>query len=289
MQQYRELVERILAHGMASPDRTGTGTLSVFGHQMRFDLADHFPLVTMKRTAWRAAFIEMLWMLRGESSIDWLERHRVKIWNEWADENGDLGPIYGHQWRAWGGAMEMDFATEMDLGTDQLATLEQGLRDRPYSRRHILSAWNVDDLPDEFLSPQENVANGKMALAPCHMVVQFHVSPSGRLSAQVYQRSADVFLGVPFNIAGYALLVHLLAHRLGYTPGELIWTGGDCHLYRNHLEQARAMLDMRQPLPGTAKLVMHHAPGSPLSLIEPGDLEVVGYHSHEAIRAPVSV
>lgn len=283
MQQYRELIERILAHGEQSPDRTGTGTFSVFGHQMRFNLAESFPLMTLKRTFWRGALLEMLWMLRGESNVRWLQQQRVKMWNEWADAAGDLGPVYGHQWRAWG--TDTDFPFD---GCDQLMTLIDGLRSRPHSRRHILSAWNVNQLPDETKSPQANVADGNMALAPCHMVVQFYVSQSGALSAQLYQRSADVFLGLPFNIAEYALLIHLLAHHLGYTPGELVWTGGDCHLYRNHETQARAILT-RQEKPATARLVMKHSASRPLSLVDPGDLEIVGYEAHDTIRAPVAV
>lgn len=283
MQQYAKLARRILMHGEKSPDRTGTGTLSVFGHQMHFDLAEAFPLVTLKRTFWRGAFTEMLWMLRGDSNVRWLQRHGVNIWNEWANDEGDLGPVYGHQWRAWDTDTEIPFG-----GTDQVDELIYGLVKRPHSRRHILTAWNVDQLPDEDLSPQENADAGRMALAPCHMVVQFHVSPSGKLSAQLYQRSADVFLGVPFNIAEYALLVHLLCHHLGFTPGSLVWVGGDCHLYQNHIAQAREMVK-RVIKPATAKLVIKHETGRPLHLIEPGDLGVVGYEHHDAIRAPVSV
>ena len=285
MEQYVDLARRILESGEDSDDRTGTGKRSIFGAQLRFDLSDAFPLVTVKRTYYHGAFVEMLWMLRGGTSIDWLNQHGVNIWNEWADEDGNLGPIYGSQWRSWGlGTLEGSFG----YANDQLAALLDGLVRRPHSRRHILSAWNVDDLPDEDYTPLENVRVGRMALAPCHMTVQFYVSPTGRLSAQVYQRSADIFLGLPFNIAGYALLIHLIAHRLGFEPGELVWTGGDCHLYHNHLAQAREMLS-RVGLPGTARLVMRHSPDVPLSEIEPGDLDVDGYVCHPTIKAPVAV
>ena len=274
MKQYQELVQRILDYGQQKDDRTGTGTLSVFGHQMRFDLANGFPLVTSKRTFWRGAFAEMLWFLRGDTNIKWLHQHSVHIWDEWADEYGDLGPIYSAQWRDAGGEF------------DQIAALIHGLRTDPSSRRHIIDAWNPEVLPLAGLSPQENVAQQRMALAPCHALVQFDVT-DGRLSCQVYQRSADVFLGVPFNLAGYALLTHLLAYHCGYAPGELVWTGGDCHLYLNHFQQAKQMLE-REPreLPC---LLMTHESERPLWEIEPDELTVDWYDPHPTIKAPVSV
>lgn len=276
MIQYTDLIRRVLTEGARVPDRTGTGTLAVFGHQMRFDLTEGFPLVTVKKTNWRAAFVEMLWFLRGDTNIAWLHEHGVHIWDQWADKHGDLGPIYGEQWR---GSERVD--------TDQFFALLKGLHADPHSRRHIVNAWSPEHLPEPGIKPSEQPALGLMALAPCHCLVQFFVSPSGRLSCQVYQRSADVFLGVPFNIAGYALLTHLLARHLGYRPGELIWTGGDVHLYANHLDQAAEVL-RRDPLP-LPTLIQHHEPGRPLWEIEPHELEVVGYASHPAIPAPVAV
>lgn len=278
MHQYLNLVSEILNRGQKSPDRTGTGTYSVFGHQMRFDLNEGFPLVTTKKTFWKGAFVEMLWMLRGDTNIGWLHEHGVHIWDEWATPEGELGPIYGSQWRQWN--------VENGRPNDQLRDLIDGLKNRPHSRRHIMSAWNVWSLPDERYDPQTNVNEGLMALAPCHCLVQFYVR-DGKLSCQLYQRSADVFLGVPFNIAGYTLLTYLLAHHLGYGVGEFIWTGGDCHLYLNHTEQARELLTRTpRPLP---HLSMSHAADAPLWEVEPADLEILAYHPHPTIKAPVSV
>lgn len=265
MLKYKNLVRTILNDGVDRPDRTGTGTRSVFGHQIRLDLSEGFPLVTVKRTWWKGAFVEMLWMLRGHTNVAWLHEHGVHIWDQWSVD-GDLGPVYGAQWN--------------------LAELIHGLRERPYSRRHILTAWNKFDLPDERMSPQDNVAVGRMALAPCHMTAQFYVA-NGKLSCQVYQRSADVFLGVPFNIAGYALLTHLLAYHLGYDAGDLIWTGGDCHLYHDHMDKARQMLE-REPR-GLSRLAMDHPRATPLWLVEPSHLCVADYDPHPAIKAEVSV
>lgn len=274
MKQYQELVQHILDNGQCKDDRTGTGTLSVFGYQMRFDLAEGFPLVTSKRTFWRGAFVEMLWFLRGDTNIQWLQKYGVHIWDEWADPEGDLGPIYGAQWRDANGEF------------DQLAALIKGLRENPSSRRHIIDAWNVEALPFEHLSPQENVRQQRMALAPCHTLVQFDVT-DGRLSCQLYQRSADVFLGVPFNLAGYALLTHLLARHLGYGVGNFIWTGGDCHLYQNHIAQARTMLE-REPRP-LPELLLSHPADTPLDMLDPDQLRIVGYDPHPTIKAPVAV
>ena len=224
MRQYLDLMRYVLEHGTPKDDRTGTGTFSIFGYQMRFDLEDGFPLVTTKKLHVKSIIHELLWFLRGETNVAYLKEHGVRIWDEWADESGELGPIYGHQWRSWpmpdGGHI------------DQVAEVVQLIRENSDSRRMIVSAWNVSDLP-------------AMALAPCHALFQFYVA-DGRLSCQLYQRSADVFLGVPFNIASYALLTLMMAHVTGLRPGEFIHTFGDAHLYRNHLEQARTQLS-RQP------------------------------------------
>lgn len=279
MKQYKALVERILHEGASKDDRTGTGTLSVFGHQMRFNLADGFPLVTVKRTFWKGAFTEMLWMLRGDTNTEWLHEHGVHIWDEWADWHGELGPIYGAQWRNWQ-------SSEFPYYLDQMQVLIDGLKYEPYSRRHIMSAWSPEHLPMEGLPPSEQAKHFRQALAPCHCLVQFDVT-SGRLSCQVYQRSCDVFLGNPFNIAGYALLTHLLAHHLGYEVGDLIWTGGDCHLYSNHIPQAVEML--RRSPKKLSTLIMHHEPERPLWEIEPAEIAIRGYEPHDAIKAPVAV
>lgn len=281
MDQYQNLAHQVMRHGEDMPNRTGIDARSLFGGRMVFDLAEGFPLVTLKKTWWRGAFVEMLWMLRGDTSIAWLNEHRVHIWDEWASEKGYLGPIYGAQWRSWGEVVPVR------SGIDQLEDLLHGLKHNPHSRRHILEAWNPGDLPDENRSPQENVERGFMALAPCHKTVQFHVDGHNRLSAQVYQRSADVFLGVPFNIAGYALLVHLIAHHLGFEVGKLIWVGGDCHVYGNHFEQTVEML-RRQPR-GLSKLHLHHDPATPLWEVEPSDLEISDYHPHPHLAGEVAV
>lgn len=264
MRLYLDLLRRVLDEGVEKPDRTGTGTWSVFGHQMRFDLARGFPLVTTKRVHFKSIVYELLWFLRGGTNIGWLNAHGVTIWDEWADERGDLGPIYGYQWRSWpdgsGGHI------------DQLRQVVDAIRRDPYSRRHLVSAWNVSDL-------------GKMALAPCHVLFQFHVA-GNRLSCQLYQRSADVFLGLPFNIASYALLTHLVAVQTGLQPGEFIWTGGDCHLYRNHLEPARVQLE-RTPCP-PPRLALRRRPGS-LFDYEYEDIALRDYRAHPHISAPVAV
>ncbi len=217
MRQYLDLMDRVLTQGVRQMDRTGTGTLSVFGHQMRFDLAKGFPVLTTKKLHLRSIIVELLWFLRGDTNVRWLQDRRVSIWDEWADETGDLGPVYGKQWRDW--------ATADGRHIDQIAELVEQIRTQPASRRQIVSAWNPGDLH-------------AMALAPCHCLFQTHVA-DGRLSLQLYQRSADIFLGVPFNIASYALLTHMLAQQCDLEVGEFIWTGGDCHLYLNHLEQAQ--------------------------------------------------
>jgi thymidylate synthase len=264
MKQYLELMRRIRTEGVRKDDRTGTGTLSVFAHQMRFDLARGFPLVTTKKIHLRSLVYELLWFLRGDTNVAWLRQHGVTIWDEWADAHGELGPVYGKQWRAWAAA---DGST-----IDQIAQAIETLKANPDSRRIIVSAWNVGELE-------------RMALMPCHMFFQLYVA-SGRLSCQVYQRSADMFLGVPFNIASYALLVHLFAQQCDLTAGELIWTGGDCHLYRNHLEQADLQLT-RTPLP-LPRLVIRRRPVSIFAYTYE-DFEFVNYQHHAAIRAPVAI
>jgi thymidylate synthase len=264
MRQYLDLMEHILHHGVEKRDRTGTGTLSVFAHQMRFDLAAGFPLVTTKKIHLRSVVYELLWFLRGETNVAWLREHGVSIWDEWADERGELGPVYGKQWRAW---LAADGHT-----IDQISQAVASLRSNPDSRRIIVSAWNVGEL-------------AQMRLLPCHAFFQFYVA-AGRLSCQVYQRSADVFLGVPFNIASYALLTHLFAQQCDLQPGELIWTGGDCHLYLNHLQQADQQLS-RSPLP-LPKLAIRRRPASMFEY-QYEDFEFVNYQHHAPIKAPVAV
>ncbi len=264
MRPYLDLVQRILDEGVDKDDRTGTGTISVFGHQMRFDLADGFPLVTTKKVHLKSIVHELLWFLRGETNAKSLQEVGVSIWDEWAAPDGELGPVYGRQWRAWEGPDGRPI--------DQLADVVQQIRENPDSRRLIVSAWNVGDVP-------------RMALPPCHLLFQFHVA-AGRLSCQLYQRSADVFLGVPFNIASYALLTHLVARATGLEPGEFVHTFGDAHLYRNHLDQARLQLS-REPRP---RPELRLAPDvDDLFSFEYGDIEIVGYDPHPRIRAEVSV
>ena len=264
MHAYHDLLRRILDEGVRKDDRTGTGTLSVFGHQMRFDLGEGFPLVTTKRLHLRSIVHELLWFLRGDTNIGYLRENGVTIWDEWADEHGDLGPVYGKQWRAWQGA---DGQT-----IDQLAQVVEAIKTNPDSRRHVVSAWNVADLP-------------AMKLPPCHALFQFYVL-EGKLSCQLYQRSADLFLGVPFNIASYALLTHMMAQQCDLGVGDFIWTGGDCHIYSNHHEQVELQLS-RKPFP-YPELVIKRKPPSIFDY-EYEDFEVRGYECHGAIKAPVAV
>ena len=277
MRQYLDLMRHVLEHGVRREDRTGTGTLSIFGWQMRFDLAEGFPAVTTKRLHLRSIIHELLWFLRGETNIRYLHEHGVTIWDEWATEDGELGPIYGRQWRAW--------RTPDGRTVDQIAQVLEQLRTRPHSRRILVSAWNVADLPDEGVSPQDNVRAGRMALAPCHTFFQFYVA-EGRLSCQLYQRSADIFLGLPFNIASYALLTMMVAQVTGLEPGELIHTLGDAHLYLNHLEQARTQL-ARAPRPLPRMRINPEV--RDLFAFRYEDFELVGYDPHPPIKAPVAV
>ena len=234
MKQYHDLLKHVLEHGAEKGDRTGTGTKSVFGYQMRFDLSEGFPMVTTKKLHLKSIIYELLWFLKGDTNIEYLKEHGVRIWNEWADENGDLGPVYGHQWRNWN-------SEEID----QIKEIVETLKTNPNSRRMLVSAWNPSVFPDTSVSFSENVANGKAALPPCHAFFQFYVA-DGKLSCQLYQRSADIFLGVPFNIASYALLTMMMAQVCGYESGDFIHTFGDAHIYSNHMEQVELQLS-REP------------------------------------------
>ena len=264
MQQYLDLMDRILRTGTVKSDRTGTGTLSIFGHQMRFDLSEGFPLVTTKKVHVRSVIVELLWFLQGSTNVRWLQERGVSIWDEWADAEGELGPVYGHQWRSW--------PAPDGRHIDQIAAVVRSLRESPDSRRHIVSAWNVAEVAD-------------MALPPCHTMFQFYVA-DGRLSCQLYQRSADVFLGVPFNIASYALLTQMMAQVVGLVPGDFVHTLGDAHLYANHLDQARLQLT-RTPrsLPSLAI-----TPGvTDIDAFSYEDFTVLGYDPYPAIKAPIAV
>ena len=264
MQQYLELMRHVLNHGQVKSDRTGTGTRSVFGWQMRFDLTKGFPVLTTKKLHLRSIIIELLWFLRGETNIGWLKQNKVSIWDEWADESGDLGPVYGHQWRHWPGREGREI--------DQIVQLVDGLKSNPDSRRHIVTAWNPADVD-------------RMALPPCHALFQFYVA-DGKLSCQLYQRSADIFLGVPFNIASYALLTMMLAQVGGLAPGDFVHTLGDAHVYSNHIDQAQLQLGREpRPLP-----VMHINPRvADLFAFRFEDFTLEGYDPHPHIAAPIAV
>jgi thymidylate synthase len=261
---YEDLLRDVLANGTPKSDRTGTGTRSVFGRQIRYNLADGFPLITTKRVHFKSVALELLWFLRGDSNVKWLQERGVTIWNEWADDDGELGPVYGVQWRSW--------PTPDGGHIDQIAELVRSLKANPDSRRHIVSAWNVADIKN-------------MALPPCHAFFQFYVA-DGKLSCQLYQRSADMFLGVPFNIASYALLTLMLAQQVGLEPGEFIWTGGDCHVYDDHVEQVTEQLT-RDPYP-YPQLRITRRPDSIFDY-EFEDFEVSDYRHHPTIKAPIAV
>tara|TARA_R110002074_G_scaffold145034_1_gene293227 strand:- start:92102 stop:92896 length:795 start_codon:yes stop_codon:yes gene_type:complete len=264
MKQYLELMQDILANGCDKEDRTGTGTRSVFGRQMRFDLSQGFPLVTSKKLHLRSIIHELLWFLKGDTNTAYLKEQGVSIWDEWADENGDLGPVYGHQWRSW--------PTPSGESIDQISNVLEQIKQTPDSRRLIVSAWNVGQIPE-------------MALPPCHLLFQFYVA-NGRLSCQLYQRSADFFLGVPFNIASYALLTHMVAQQAGLQVGDFVWTGGDVHLYNNHFEQAK--LQLSRDTFDLPKLRIARKPDD-LFDYNHDDFEIISYNSHPAIKAPVAI
>ena len=277
MRQYLDLLQTILDNGHRKGDRTGSGTLSIFGHQLRFNLADGFPLVTTKKVHIKSIIHELLWFLNGDTNVRYLRENGVTIWDEWADEKGNLGPVYGAQWRNWPAGNGETI--------DQIAQIVEQIKRTPNSRRMLVSAWNVADLPDESQSPQANVAGGKMALAACHALFQFYVA-DGKLSCQLYQRSCDTFLGLPFNIASYALLTHMLAQQCDLAVGDFVWSGGDVHLYLNHIEQAELQLS-RQPFP-LPTLKFKRKPDS-IFEYRYEDFEIVNYQSHAAIKAPISV
>ncbi|WOO43751.1 thymidylate synthase [Rubellicoccus peritrichatus] len=279
MKTYLDLLRHVRDEGLERDDRTGVGTKSVFGAQVRYPLAPGFPLVTTKKIHWRSVVYELLWFLKGETNVHWLNERKVRIWDEWQDpETGDLGPVYGAQWTRW----------EAPDGRriNQLDELVENLKKKPFSRRHIISAWNVADLPDEGISPHENAAKGKMALPPCHALFQFYVSPDGKLSCQLYQRSADIFLGVPFNIASYALLTVMVAQIVGLKPGEFVHTFGDLHIYKNHFDQVEEQLS-REPKP--LPQVKLNPEIKKLEDFDYEDIELINYDPHPAIKAPIAV
>ncbi len=274
MKQYHDLLKHVLEQGNAKSDRTGTGTISVFGYQMRFDLSEGFPMVTTKKLHLKSIVHELLWFLKGDTNVAYLQENGVRIWNEWADENGDLGPVYGHQWRNWNSD-----------GIDQIKTLIETLKNNPDSRRMLVAAWNPSVLPDPNKSFSENVADGNAALPPCHAFFQFYVA-DGKLSCQLYQRSADIFLGVPFNIASYALFTLMVAQVCGYQPGEFIHTFGDAHIYNNHREQIDLQLS-REPRP-LPKMVLNPEV-TDLFNFKFEDFTLVDYNPYPHIKGAVAV
>ena len=288
-QEYIKACQHILEHGVEKSDRTGTGTKSVFGVQMRFNLQDGFPLLTTKAVHWHSVVTELLWFLLGDTNIGYLRDHKVRIWNAWATEDGEIGPMYGKQWREWEVEQGSEFGSSFTFWEDQIQTLIKSLKEDPDSRRHLVSAWNVSSLPDSKISPQDNVKLGNMALAPCHYSFQCYVA-DGKLSMLVNQRSADMFLGVPFNIASYSLLTHMIALVCDLDVGELVWSGGDCHLYLNHLDQIKEQIKRYED----GK--MHPAPTLELNsnikdidLFMHEDIHIHNYKHEAKISAPVAV
>lgn len=279
MKPYLDLMQDIIDNGTERGDRTGVGTRSVFGRQLRFDLSEGFPLLTTKKLYTRAIIHELLWFLKGETNIKYLQDNRVAIWDEWATESGDLGPVYGAQWRSW--------AAPDGSTVDQIALLIEQIKTNPYSRRHIISAWNPADLPDESISPQDNVKADKMALAPCHCIFQFYVA-EGKLSCQLYQRSADYFLGVPFNIASYALLTHMIAQQCELEVGDFVHTFGDLHLYQNHLTEEIVFKQIKRTPGNKPTLTIKRKPDSIFDY-QLDDFEIEGYDALAAIRAPIAI
>ena len=274
MKQYLDLVRHVIDYGVGKSDRTGTGTKSVFGYQMRFDLSEGFPMVTTKKLHLKSIIYELLWFLKGDTNIGYLKENGVRIWNEWADENGDLGPVYGHQWRNWNSE-----------NIDQIKDIVKTLKHNPDSRRMLVSAWNPSVMPETSKSFAENVANGKAALPPCHAFFQFYVA-NGKLSCQLYQRSADIFLGVPFNIASYALFTHMMAQACGYQPGDFIHTFGDAHIYTNHMEQIELQLSRKPKTLPTLKINPNR---TDLFEFEFSDFSIENYDPHPHIKGSVAV
>ncbi|MEE3019661.1 MAG: thymidylate synthase [Bacteroidota bacterium] len=274
MKQYLDLVRHVIDHGVEKSDRTGTGTKSVFGYQMRFDLSKGFPIVTTKKLHLKSIIYELLWFLNGDTNIEYLRENGVRIWNEWADENGDLGPVYGHQWRNWNSE-----------NIDQIKEIIHTLKHNPDSRRMLVSAWNPSVMPDTSKTFAENVANGKAALPPCHAFFQFYVA-DGKLSCQLYQRSADIFLGVPFNIASYALFTHIMAQACGYIPGDFIHTFGDAHIYSNHMEQLELQLSRK---PRTLPKLTINPNKTDIFGFEFSDFTIENYDPHPHIKGAVAV
>ena len=279
MKQYLELMRDVVENGVQRGDRTGTGTRSVFGRQLRFDLSEGFPLVTTKAVHLKSVIVELLWFLQGRTDVAWLQERGCKIWNEWATESGDLGPVYGKQWRSW--------ACPDGSTIDQISQVIAQIKKNPYSRRLIVSAWNPADLPDESMGPQQNVEQGRMALAACHTLFQFYVS-EGKLSCQLYQRSADLFLGVPFNIASYALLTHMIAQQCDLGVGDFVHTFGDCHLYNNHITDDIVYEQLTRKPKNLPTLTIRRRPESIFGY-ELQDFEFEGYQPHPRIVAPISI
>ena len=274
MKQYLDLVKHVLENGNEKSDRTGTGTKSVFGYQMRFDLSEGFPMVTTKKLHLKSIIYELLWFIKGETNIEYLKNNGVKIWDEWADKNGDLGPVYGHQWRNWNSD-----------GIDQISELINTLKTNPDSRRMLVTAWNPGVLPDTSKSFSENVENGKAALPPCHAFFQFYVH-NNKLSCQLYQRSADIFLGVPFNIASYALLTEMIAHVCGYEAGDFVHTFGDAHIYNNHIDQLKLQIS-REPRKLPQLKILNEI--NNINDFSFDDFEILNYDPHPHIKGKVAV